>query len=159
MKPRDIAIEFAANVKNQDFISLKSILEKSGEFEAEPTPNGESEIYSRDAYLEWLQSKCQSTQIRKIDYDQCLFCQIGNPVVLFNDGRFPKKMTEDANRSKAGLMLDIKRNKIASIKFCYTFLKTENKFLYECKGPIIKDLMDKGYTLKQAIKKAGELFQ
>ena len=48
-------------------------------------------------------------------------------------------------------MLNIKGNKITEIQFCFAFLKTENKYLYECKGEEIKKLTDRGFPLDDAI--------
>ncbi len=57
---------------------------------------------------------------------------IGNKVVLFNGGKFPRVIKDVSERSKTGLMLEIEDDKIIGINFCYVFAKTENLYQFEC---------------------------
>ena len=86
----------------------------------------------------------------KIDYDNCIHCSIGNPVVLFNNGLFPRDIKDVSERSKTGLMLRIEHNKIIEIKFCYAFAVTENKYVFDCKMAKIKEYEAKGFSYKEA---------
>ena len=90
-------------------------------------------------------------RISKIEHDQCLHCKIGNPVILFNDGKFPPVKKEMANISINGLMLDIQDGLIREIKFCYTLLCRTNKYQYECISPLVDKLTDTGIPLMKAI--------
>jgi len=63
------------------------------------------------------------------------------PVFLFNGGKFPRETKKESERSKMGLMLNVQEDKIMEIKFCFVFLKTENKYLFECIAEKIKSLI------------------
>ena len=69
--------------------------------------------------------------------DQCLHCKIGNPVIIFENGRFPVFTREFYEREKCGLMLEFEDNLVSGITFCFVFLKTENPYLYE-KGKCLR---------------------
>ena len=69
-----------------------------------------------------------------VEYDQCLFCKVGNPVVLFNGGTFPHNPVEFYERNKQGLMLEFEDDLISGITFCGTFVRTHNKYNFENKG-------------------------
>jgi hypothetical protein len=63
--------------------------------------------------------------------DQCLHCRIGNPVIIFENGRFPVFTRSLGDREKIGLMLEFKDNLISDISFCGLFVRTDNPFLFE----------------------------
>lgn len=107
--------------------------------------------------MNWYKHKLENTTITDIDYDQCLHCSIGNPVVLFNHGKFPREEKDYSARSKTGLMLNIKDNKIAEIKFYFVFLKTENKCCFEVDGEKIKAYIEQGLSIDEAIQKVTGL--
>ncbi len=57
---------------------------------------------------------------------------IGNPVIIFDDGKFPVKTKEPWQREKAGLMLEFEGNKISDISICGIFLHTDNPYKHDC---------------------------
>ena len=103
-KVRDTVADFIFAVESKNMITLANLLSEGGEFDI-PDQNGE---------------------VKEVGKDQCLRCQIGNPVVFFNDGEFPKKNLP-FERPRMGLMLEINNGKIALIQFCYTFLHSKNE--------------------------------
>lgn len=77
---------------------------------------------------------------------------IGNSVVIFNDGKFPRTIKDSSERSKTGIMIDVKDYKIITLKFCFLFLKTENKYKYECTLDEINKLEKQGLSFEEAWK-------
>ena len=67
----------------------------------------------------------------KYDIDKCSYCRIGNPVLIFENGRFPIISRNPWESEKCGLMLEFDGNLVSDISFCYIFLTTENPFNYE----------------------------
>ena len=126
----ELVKQFSSCIIEPDFIKLSSLLADEGKFDVQ---NSELETIEvcKDEFVEWIWVQRSFSEVTTIDYDQCMHCQIGAPVVLFNDGLFPRKVKDSSERSKTGLMLDIKEGLIHSIKFCYVFVKTENKCMFE----------------------------
>lgn len=154
-----IAKSFATSTKLKDFDVLNNLLFEGGEFEIQPETTYGTEIVNKSSFLNWYAIKLETTSISDIDYDQCMSCEIGKPVILFNKGKFPRTPKESHNRSKTGLMLKIQDDKIIEIKFCYVFLKTENKYVFECQGDEIKKLIKKGVPPEEAIARVTGLME
>lgn len=152
IKSKDIATKFAEASKNRDLESLARLLRKDGAFHIEDSTLNTIEV-KKEEFLKWYKSKLESAIIEGIDYDQCLMCLIGKPVVLFNNGKFPRQAKDSSERTKTGLALNILGNKIFEIAFCYTFLKTENKYVFEVTGERIKKYIEDGLSEDEAIAK------
>ena len=101
--------------------------------------------------MKWLIPALSAVTIKTVEYDQCLHCRIGNPVVIFNAGQFPLIKREMSNVSMTGLMLDIKDDLIREMGFCYTFLDRENRYQFECHSEAIDKLTATGVPLMEAI--------
>jgi hypothetical protein len=138
---------FTEALLNNDLVTIKAMLHPEGEFNFQ-TPK----LNTRDAkarkFLNWLKKRLDSysmEELSKMDYylDNCMFCKIGNPVVIIDEGKFPRIPKDDSEQEKTGLMFEVKDEKIHSISFCYTFLKTSNKFIFEKKYKMAKDYMAK----------------
>jgi hypothetical protein len=65
--------------------------------------------------------------------DKCLHCRIGNPVIIFENGRFPVFTRNPWQREKCGLMLEFDDNLVSGITFCFVFLNSDNPYLFEKK--------------------------
>lgn len=152
IKSKDIAVKFANASKNRDLKSLTRLLRKDGEFHIEDSNLNTIEV-KKEEFLKWYEAKLETVTIESIDYDQCLMCLIGKPVVLFNNGKFPRQAKDSSERTKTGLALNILGNKIFEIAFCYTFLKTENKYVFEVTGEKIKKYIEGGLSEDEAIAK------
>jgi hypothetical protein len=101
-----------------------------------------------------VSGKLNQTAINEIFYDKCNKCLVGNPVILFNGGSFPKTIKDSSERSNTRLMLEIKEDKITNIKFCFVFAETENKYIFECIAAKMKELMKQGMSFEQAFSEA-----
>ena len=90
-KASDIFKSFAIGSLTRDIDLLENLLHKDGEFETENEndPSYQPQV-GKQAYLSWYERKLETTEITSIQYDQCLFCAIGNPVPIFNNGEFPR---------------------------------------------------------------------
>lgn len=134
-----IVKEFAnATIKN-DLIKISDLLCDNGDYEIQ-TKNLVIRKANKKSFLKWFKNKLSETQVINVDYDQCIHCYIGNPVLLFNNGEFPIIIKDSSWRTKMGLMLDVQNNIIKRIKFCALFLKTENPYVYEKR---IKDSIER----------------
>ena len=127
---KELVKQFSESIREPDFIEMASLLADNGKFDIQDKKLETIEV-GKDEFVEWIWVQRSFSSIRSIDYDQCMHCQIGAPVVLFNDGFFLRKVKDSSERSKTGLMLEIKDGLIHAIKFCFVFVKTENKCMFE----------------------------
>lgn len=156
VKTKNIAKEFALATQRRDIKGMGSLLSSKGAFQIRDEKNETIEVNKKE-FLKWYGAKLENTTITDIAYDQCLLCAIGNTVILFNNGKFLRIIKEDSDlseKSKVGLMLEIKEEKISHIKFCFTFLKTENKIVIECIGRKVGKYIEQGFSTSDAIKMA-----
>ena len=147
---------FSEAVKENDLQTISLLLSADGIFEIEDHELKAVES-DKKTFINWLSLKLNATTIETIAFDQCMFCVIGNPVVLFNGGKFPITPKDLSERTKTGFMLDIKEDKIVHIKFCSFLLHGENKYGYECMAEKIKEQMNKGDTFEVAYKKIFQI--
>lgn len=135
-KTRNLVKEFSDATLTHNFEKLGELLSDDGEFQI-PDKDGKSKDVIKSEFLEWYKTRMLSTPITKVEHDQCINCQFGKPVVLFNEGSFPRTMDHQFQLMKTGLVISIREEKIIEIGFCYTFLKNENRYGSDC----MKDLM------------------
>ena len=147
---KDIVQQFAAAVQNKDFEQIASLLAEDGKFNTQDAELNTLEATGKDEFMNWFIPALSGTSISSIEYDTCILCKMGNPVVLFNDGKFPARKLETASKSMTGLMLDIADGLICGISFCYYFATRENKYQYECLSEEVDKLVATGMTLRQA---------
>ena len=91
-------------------------------------------------FLKWLSKRFDTflsanmgqTELTYI-FDRCSYCRIGNPVIIFENGKFPVCTKKDWESEKCGLMLEFDGNMISDISFCFLFLTTENQYHFEKK--------------------------
>ncbi len=155
-RTKNLPKEFALATQRKDIKSIRSLLNSKGSFQIQDEKLETIEVNKKE-FLKWYGAKLESTTITNIAYDQCLLCAIGNTVILFNNGKFLRIIKEDSDlseQSKVGLMLEIKDEKISHIKFCFTFLKTENKAVFECIGRKVGKYIEQGFSTLDAIKMA-----
>lgn len=148
----DIQVTFAHALVSEDRETLLNILSDEGKYMIQSADLNTLEV-DKLTYIDWILNKRKELQSLSFYFDQCTFCQIGNPVGIFNDGSFPKRPTEDSQKEKTGLMLVINRNKIENIIFCGSFIGTDNEWLFEksCEKDITKYMQKKSLTREQAM--------
>lgn len=148
----DVVKLFSEYVSENKIQLLSSLLASDGVFETQ-LPDLETTQSNKETFLNWLSVKLKEIRITDVFFDQCIYCAIGSPVVIFNDGQFPRVIKDASERSKTGLMLEVTEGKITYIKFCYLFVKTENKYKFQCKKETIKYYMDQGFSFDEAYRK------
>lgn len=150
-KTQDISIEFAFASKRKDLTHLESLLSENGTFDIQ-LADLETQEVGKYKFIKWYGMKLQETEITSIAYDRCLHCFIGNRVVLFNDGQFPRSIKDCSERSKTGIMLDIQDGLISTLKFCYLFAEADNPYVIECQLAKIKEYKSLGMPFTEAYK-------
>jgi hypothetical protein len=139
-----ITLELANAIAAFNITKVAELLSDPGEYciqdEKEKTV-----LANKTTFLAWL-SNCFDEYLSanddcdRLNYivDRCSYCRIGNPVIIFEDGKFPVITRNSWEREKCGLMLEFDGNMISDISFCYLFLTTDNLFHFEkkCKRQI-----------------------
>ena len=150
LNTKEVILLFAEAIKNKDFKIISSLLSSKGVFEMQLL-NFDSVKKKKKEFFKWFSEKLKVTEITSINFDHCIGCKYGNHVMLINEGQFPRVVADSSERSKTGLMIEVKRGAIWCIKFCCEFKKTENKYVFECKAELMRSLIDKGYTIDEAL--------
>jgi hypothetical protein len=140
---KTIAIELAETIATFNIGKVSDLLSENGEYNIQDEKD-EIVLTNKVNFINWL-SDCideflfVNEERNQLNYiiDQCLHCRIGNPVIIFENGRFPVFTRDPCQRGKCGLMLEFDDNLISEITFCFLFLKTDNPFLFEkrCSRP------------------------
>lgn len=125
-----MAIQFAVATKKKSLNDLQAMLVTNGKYDIQ-NDHLETETVGRREFLLWYMQKLETTEIIDIKFDHCKGCFFGNRTLLFNHGTFPRIIKNNTERSKAGLMLYPDGNKIQGVKFCFGFMKEENKYVFE----------------------------
>ena len=127
---KELAIKLADSISTGDINQVHELLDEEGEF---TISDSTIELVTTDKYgfLNWIRPFFLERNLsseNKIDYtiDQCLFCKIGNPVIIFEGGKFPIETKEPWQREKLGFMLEFEGEKISGISICRVFLKADN---------------------------------
>jgi len=134
---KSITIELANAIASFDIERVADLLSEKGEYNI-LDENNKIVISNKVNFINWL-TKCfdeflfVNDDSNRLDYtiDQCLHCRIGNPVIIFEKGRFPVFTRNPWEREKCGLMLEFDDNLVSGITFCFVFLKTDNPYLFE----------------------------
>ena len=147
----DLIKHFVSASLNADITAIEYLLAEDGVFEIEDKDLKIIEG-TKTEFLAWYKLKLTSSKIAETNYDQCIGCGFGKQIVLFNNGTFPKKPSDFTERTKAGLMIEGENGKISRIIFCFTFLKTVNKYVCECYGEEVLKNIKKGMSEDEAIK-------
>lgn len=134
---KTIVIELAEAIATFNITKVADLLSENGEYHIQDEKD-EIILSNKVNFLKWL-GDCIDEFLfvnedrTKLNYiiDQCLHCRIGNPVIIFENGRFPVFTRDLSQREKCGLMLEFKCNLVSDISLCFLFLKTDNPFLFE----------------------------
>jgi len=132
-----IAKELAEAIASFNIDKVADLLKEDGEYSIQDVKE-ETVFANKSDFLKWLMNSFnkfsfvdeERSQL-KYDIDKCSYCRIGNPVLIFENGRFPIISRNPWESEKCGLMLEFDGNLVSDISFCYIFLTTENPFNYE----------------------------
>jgi|GEM_PF-2223778 len=150
---KDLVKIFAAAVQEKAFDQIASLLADNGNFQTQDAKLETIVNCSKAAFMEWFIPALSTTIIDKIEYDNCILCKMGAPVIIFNDGLFPKVKNDASRKSMNGLMLEIENGLIKGISICYAYAIRENKYQFERDGEEMKKLMEQipGMTIYEAV--------
>jgi hypothetical protein len=152
-KVENIITLFSDALLKKDINGIKDLLNEEGEFEIQ-SPKFKTLQVNKKRFVAWLNSRLKQTESLTVAFDQCLHCSLGRTVLLVNDGTFPRQIRDSSERSKTGLMLKVKEGQISQIKFCFVFVKTENRYIYELKTDKVRHYESLGYSMWEAIELA-----
>ena len=137
--------ELAKAISSFDIGGVASLLSDDGKFSIQDE-KFEIIISDRAGFLTWL-SECYKRRSftgkfrRRLRFNiiQCLHCVAGNPIIVFEEGRFPLFSGNQAKNEKSGLVIKSDENKITRIEFCFLIMKTESPYIYErrCLIPVL----------------------
>jgi hypothetical protein len=136
---KTIATELAEAIASFNITKVAGLLLEKGQYCIQDEKD-DIIISNKVNFINWL-SNCIDEFIfvneerNRLNYimDKCLHCRIGNPVIIFENGRFPVFTRDPWQREKCGLMLEFDDNLVSGITFCFVFLKTDNPYLFEKK--------------------------
>jgi hypothetical protein len=142
---KTIAAELAEAISSFDISGVANLLSENGEF-AIQNEMYEIVISGKDEFIEWL-SSCYSKLSfkglfrKRLSFTvvQCMHCLTGNPIIIFEAGRFPVFSGSQSKNEQSGLVIKSVDNKITGIELCFLVMKTENPFIYEkkCLKPVL----------------------
>ena len=125
IETEELKILFANAILVKDFTKIEELLHDNGNFNIRDKTNQTVES-SKTNFLNWFNPILRDSTIESIQYDQCLFCSTGSPVLLINDGKIPINTSTLYEKEKFGLMFEVQDGKIIKIQFCHIFLHAEN---------------------------------
>jgi hypothetical protein len=134
---KSIIAELAVAISSFNIGGVANLLSEDGKF-AVQNENYEILITGKDEFLQWL-NKCYSRFVYTDKFRntlsftiiQCLHRVTGNPIIVFEQGRFPVFSDEQAKNEQSGLVIISNEHKIIAIELCFLVMKTENPYIYE----------------------------
>ena len=147
---KEIVIAFAKAVQKKDFDLIASLLAGDGKFNTQDAELNTIDDCNKEQFIDWFKNHIASKEITKIEYDNCIMCKMGNPVVLFNEGLLVLQ-PEGSEKSRTGFMLDVFDGQIMELAFCFYFAQRENKSQMEYDMIEVKKLTAQGVPKMQAI--------
>ena len=136
---KNIIAELADAISSFNIASVEFLLSEDGKF-AVQDENYEIIISGKDDFLHWL-SRCyrksgSGSKLRKnLSYTiiQSMHRRTGNPILVFEEGRFPVFAVNQAKNEQSGLVVISNEILITGIELCFLVMKTESPFIYEKK--------------------------
>lgn len=146
---QDVTILFSEALIKKDIKAITALLSEDGEYEIQ-TPRLNTLEVTKKRFVSWIKKRLKDAPKLTVTFDQCLHCAIGGTVLLINEGTFPRQIKDSSERSKSGLMIKTENGLISQVKFCFVFVKTENKYAFEIEIDRIKELESQGYSRWEA---------
>jgi hypothetical protein len=134
---KTIIAELADAISSFNIAAVESLLSEDGKF-AIQNENYEIIISGKDGFINWLRgcyskSGPGSTITRRLGYTiiQCMHRMTGNPIIVFEEGRFPVFSVNQTKNEQSGLVVISDETTITGIELCFLVMKTECPFIYE----------------------------
>jgi hypothetical protein len=132
-----ITAELAEAISTFNIEGVAILLSDDGNYTIQDE-NHKIVISGKDEFLNWLRG-CYGKLLfggrfkRRLSFKivQCLHCVSGNPVVVFEKGRFPVFAGTREKYAQNGLVIESDEEKITGIELCLLVMKIEKPFIYE----------------------------
>ena len=85
---QEIVEQFSGAVRSKDMARIAMLLADNGEYNTQDAELNTITDSNKVQFLDWLTKQLSQNEVAKIEYDTCILCRTGNPVVLFNEGLF-----------------------------------------------------------------------
>ena len=159
LSDQEVIENFVIACKTVDIKRIEGMLADTGEYDVQDDAL-EAIVTDKSTFLIWFKQRLEQTKIESVDYDNCLYCNIGCPVVLFNKGEFPRRARSLSENSTTGLRIGVGNGSINRVQFCNNLVRTETQFEFERVGHKIVDLTKKGVSFHEAYSQVtGKPFQ
>jgi hypothetical protein len=134
---RSIIAELAEAISSFNIGGVAILLSDDGNYSV-PDENFKIVISGKDEFLSWL-SGCYGKLLfagmfrRRLSFNivQSLHCVTGNPIIVFEKGRFPVFSSTRQKNEQSGLVIKSDENMITGIELCLLVMKLEKPFIYE----------------------------
>ncbi len=134
---KSVTTALAEAIASFDIREVENLLADGGEFAMQNTAYITT-ISGKKEFVSWL-GICRKKlpfmrRLRKkmsFNIVQSLHHVAGNPIIIFEDGRFPVFSASQKKNEHSGLIVRSENNKITGIDLCLLILKTEAPFIYE----------------------------
>lgn len=131
--------ELAEAISSFDISRISDLLSDSGIYSTRDEYD-KVILSDKKTFIEWLNGNYH-TFLRTVRHSQRLTFNIvqsmhsikGDPVIIFEDGRFPVFGLNHTENAKIGMVIISGSDHITRIEFCLLIMKTEFPFIYERK--------------------------
>jgi hypothetical protein len=137
---KTIIIELAEAISKYNLDEVSELLSDNGDFEIQ-NDKDDVVLTNKVHFLDWLRVCTNEFLVcskvhQKLEYTviQCLHSVTGNPIIIFDNGKFPLFPNNMEHNEKSGLVIKFDNKKITGIELCFLVMKTENPFIYEKKN-------------------------
>ncbi len=134
---KSIITALAEAISSFNIGEVGNLLSDTGEF-AFQNESFEIIMSGKKEFLNWLECCLKRSPLftrlrKKLSFEivQSLHHVAGNPIIVFEDGRFPLFSPGQTRKEHSGLVIKSFENKITGIELCFLIVKTENPFIYE----------------------------
>jgi hypothetical protein len=134
---KSIIAELAAAISSFNPEGVAKLLSDDGNYTVQDE-NSKIVNSGKDEFLHWLRV-CYSSLLfggrfrrrPKFKIVQSLHCVNGNPIILFEKGRFPVLSGNREKNAQIGFVIKSDETMVTGIEICLLVMKIENPFIYE----------------------------
>lgn len=134
---KTIIAELADAISSFNLAAVENLLSEDGKF-AVQNENYEIIISGKDEFLCWLtgcydKSGSVARLSKRLTFTiiQSMHRLTGNPIIVFEEGRFPVFSMNQTENEQSGLVVISDETTITGIELCLLVMKTESPFIYE----------------------------
>jgi hypothetical protein len=134
---KTIIAELADAISSCDLTAVENLLSEDGKF-AVQNENYDIIISGKNEFISWLngcykKSGSGGRISKRLTFTiiQSMHRMNGNPIIVFEEGRFPVFSVNQTENEQSGLVVISDDTTITGIELCYLVMKTESPFIYE----------------------------